>query len=185
MPYCPKCKTEYREGVSECADCHVPLVESLPEEDVNSQSVENEEKLPEIVEIYRTLDERDMEQKTYHLYKNGIKYSVFEYVQPVREELEVLDSRIVFRILVSEEDAEKAVELIEEMEEKGITYSDEELSKKELEKEKWYCSNCGAELSGPGEICEKCMEELGKVECSNCGYLMDKDDEVCPKCGKY
>jgi pentatricopeptide repeat protein len=185
MPYCPKCKTEYREGITECADCHVPLVEKLEEEEKNvSQETSNEE-LPEIVEIYRNIDERDVEQKAYHLHKNGIAYSVFEYVQPVKEELEVLDSKIIFRILVSEEDAEKAVQLIEEMEEKGITYSEEEIAKKETEKEKWYCSNCGAELSAPGEICQNCMEELGKVECSNCGYLMDKDDEVCPRCGKY
>lgn len=29
MPWCPICKNEYREGISECADCKVPLVESL------------------------------------------------------------------------------------------------------------------------------------------------------------
>lgn len=25
MPWCPKCGTEYREGFTECVDCHVPL----------------------------------------------------------------------------------------------------------------------------------------------------------------
>ncbi len=30
--YCPKCKTEYVEGVLVCADCEVPLVAHLPEE---------------------------------------------------------------------------------------------------------------------------------------------------------
>lgn len=29
MPWCPICKNEYREGISECADCKAPLVESL------------------------------------------------------------------------------------------------------------------------------------------------------------
>ena len=29
MPFCPKCKAEYREGFTICADCKVPLVESL------------------------------------------------------------------------------------------------------------------------------------------------------------
>ena len=185
MPYCPECKTEYQEGIKECADCHVPLVEKLEEEEVEKQQSVTEEDLPEIVEVYRSLDEKDVEQKAFHLYKHGIKYSIFEYVQPIREELEVVDSQIVFRLLVSEEDAEQAVKLIEEMEEKGITYSDEELSNVESEEKEWRCSNCGAPLLSPKDICEKCMEELGKVECSNCGYLMDKDDEVCPKCGKY
>ncbi len=33
MPYCPKCKAEYREGFKFCVDCKVPLVSEL-EEDV-------------------------------------------------------------------------------------------------------------------------------------------------------
>ena len=32
MPWCPKCKAEYREGFTECSTCHVPLVDTLPEE---------------------------------------------------------------------------------------------------------------------------------------------------------
>lgn len=32
MPWCPKCKSEYREGFTVCADCGVELVENLPEE---------------------------------------------------------------------------------------------------------------------------------------------------------
>lgn len=31
MPYCPNCRTEYREGIVTCADCEVPLVTALPE----------------------------------------------------------------------------------------------------------------------------------------------------------
>lgn len=29
MPFCPKCKIEYREGFSICSDCKIPLVDSL------------------------------------------------------------------------------------------------------------------------------------------------------------
>ncbi len=32
MPWCPKCKNEYREGFRVCADCGCELVETLPEE---------------------------------------------------------------------------------------------------------------------------------------------------------
>lgn len=32
MPYCPKCKNEYREGFSVCAECNVELVDELPAE---------------------------------------------------------------------------------------------------------------------------------------------------------
>ncbi|NDL67364.1 hypothetical protein [Anaerotalea alkaliphila] len=31
MPWCPKCKTEYEEGVAQCAECAVPLVDDLKE----------------------------------------------------------------------------------------------------------------------------------------------------------
>ncbi len=31
--WCPKCKAEYREGFTVCADCHIPLVEELVEEE--------------------------------------------------------------------------------------------------------------------------------------------------------
>ncbi len=30
--YCPSCKAEYVEGITECADCRVPLVAVLPPE---------------------------------------------------------------------------------------------------------------------------------------------------------
>jgi len=32
MPFCPKCKCEYRAGFTECADCGVGLAGSLPSE---------------------------------------------------------------------------------------------------------------------------------------------------------
>lgn len=32
MAWCPKCKEEYREGITVCADCGTELVENLPEE---------------------------------------------------------------------------------------------------------------------------------------------------------
>ncbi len=33
MPWCPKCKTEYQEGIEKCADCGSDLVDELPEEE--------------------------------------------------------------------------------------------------------------------------------------------------------
>ena len=31
MPWCPKCKNEYREGITTCVDCNEALVEDLSE----------------------------------------------------------------------------------------------------------------------------------------------------------
>ncbi|RMF62728.1 MAG: DUF2007 domain-containing protein [Calditrichaeota bacterium] len=33
MPFCPKCKYEFVEGMTSCPDCQVDLVEKLPEEE--------------------------------------------------------------------------------------------------------------------------------------------------------
>lgn len=43
MPWCPKCKYEYREGITKCADCDVELVDELPiEEPEEMKEVPNE-----------------------------------------------------------------------------------------------------------------------------------------------
>jgi hypothetical protein len=31
--YCPQCQVEYREGFTECADCHIPLLAGPPPEE--------------------------------------------------------------------------------------------------------------------------------------------------------
>ncbi|HIX10086.1 hypothetical protein [Agathobaculum sp.] len=31
MPWCPKCKAEFREGFTECNTCHIPLIDHRPD----------------------------------------------------------------------------------------------------------------------------------------------------------
>lgn len=42
MPFCPKCKAEYREGFDTCSDCKVKLVDKLPD----YSEIEIKEELP-------------------------------------------------------------------------------------------------------------------------------------------
>ena len=46
MPWCPKCKNEYQDGITMCADCNIPLVDELPnDEDYKTVAFIEEEEL--------------------------------------------------------------------------------------------------------------------------------------------
>jgi len=42
MPWCPRCKSEYRDGFTICHYCDVKLVDKLPEPEKNNDQVEKE-----------------------------------------------------------------------------------------------------------------------------------------------
>ena len=46
--YCPECRAEFREGITICPDCEVPLVEELPDESTDSPE--------DLVRIFETAD---------------------------------------------------------------------------------------------------------------------------------
>jgi hypothetical protein len=48
--FCPKCGSEYRDGFTECADCHVHLVESFPLPRQQSDQGEHDLKLVTVFE---------------------------------------------------------------------------------------------------------------------------------------
>lgn len=54
MPWCPKCKNEYYEGIKVCADCGTELVDSL-EEWEKAEREEKEAALREQMEAYREM----------------------------------------------------------------------------------------------------------------------------------
>lgn len=56
MPWCPKCKTEYREGFRVCADCGSELVEKLAEETAGEEFGE-----PSELEAGNLFDEESLE----------------------------------------------------------------------------------------------------------------------------
>lgn len=60
MPWCPKCKNEYYEGIKVCADCGTELVDSL-EEWEEAERKEREAALREQMEAYREMMAEDAE----------------------------------------------------------------------------------------------------------------------------
>jgi len=48
MKYCPECDAEYREGVTECADCQVPLISADEYRNRRQQEKEERERLARV-----------------------------------------------------------------------------------------------------------------------------------------
>ena len=59
MPWCPICKTEYREGFSRCSDCEVDLVEEIKEDVIRlKQDEDNSQQIDwEYLDIF--IDEQE------------------------------------------------------------------------------------------------------------------------------
>lgn len=89
MPWCPVCKSEYREGIERCAECKVELVDHLEDEKEQNvdalrqdygYSIEEASENPEILQEYEAFD--DGQERTdgddipdspsvYHAYQNS------------------------------------------------------------------------------------------------------------------
>lgn len=50
MPWCPKCQNEYINGIKECSECHIPLVETKPAPESMEEELSADEKLEQLME---------------------------------------------------------------------------------------------------------------------------------------
>jgi hypothetical protein len=98
--FCPKCKTEYREGFSRCADCDVDLIPELPPEP------EPSEEYVDLINIKTYSSRHDAELAKSFLASNGVNAVVsgddYGGIHPG------LSFSTGVRLLVKEEDVEKA-----------------------------------------------------------------------------
>lgn len=117
MPWCPKCKAEYREGFTECSTCQVPLVDTLPEE--NEVPEREEFVLPEGMEkpiaVYTAKNRLEAETVCDLLRDHDI--AVFDRPAAFRQiqAYSGADARFGVEILVDASQTARARELIEEM----------------------------------------------------------------------
>ena len=95
MPWCPKCKNEYRAGIAICPDCKETLVEELTED------------MEEFIALFQTTDEE---------LKNKLVKYLIHCNHKVREESGIAETeegkQLVHAILVPQGDAKEALQEI-------------------------------------------------------------------------
>jgi hypothetical protein len=107
--FCPECRSEYVEGVTECVDCQVPLVEVLPPLDTTKYEYENFVTF----KTYFTRPEAELNQSV--LTANNIESFIFsDDAGGVRPELAFFRG---VRLLVHKDEVQKAQEVFVALEE--------------------------------------------------------------------
>jgi hypothetical protein len=101
--FCPKCKSEYRDGFYKCADCGADLVVGQPPELLEELSY------VDLVEVYSTYQQSDIAFIKSVLDGEGITY-YFEGESPN------LFGMAYARLLVKADDVPRAKEILKELE---------------------------------------------------------------------
>jgi hypothetical protein len=102
--FCPKCKSEYREGFYKCTDCGTDLVAEEPPELMEEVSYVN------LVEVYSTYQQGDIAFIKSVLDGEGITY-IFEGESPIL----IGWAGAYARLLVKAEDVQRAREILREL----------------------------------------------------------------------
>jgi predicted amidophosphoribosyltransferase len=135
MPFCPRCRTEYVNGTSVCADCAVSLVSELPPERDAPPDV------GDLVEVWRTQGEVNAQLVRALLDANGIASMLAGESLRLTHGLTV-DGLALVRILVRPDDARRACEIIASTEGVGR------------------CPRCGFPVDDRDEACWSCDADL-------------------------
>jgi hypothetical protein len=102
--FCPRCKSEYREGFTKCADCEVPLVDVLPDE------VQPDADPHDLVSVFETSSQPDILVIKSALDAEGI---IFHFSGEFFHMMGVMPSPA--RLLVPSDQREKVLHILKEM----------------------------------------------------------------------
>ncbi len=105
MPFCPECKAEYLDEVTDCEDCGIPLVDSLIEMEEDTETV--------LVEIWCAPNEIEAQMVKALLEGNRIECVLSG--ESLRHTHGItFDGLAEVRILVRADEARRAEEIVEE-----------------------------------------------------------------------
>lgn len=136
--WCPKCKTEYRDGITECADCGTQLVEGSAEDF-------------ETVDICNLKDEEMAERFVGYLEYSKVKGAVKQYDEETES----------YKVIVPEKMAKKAEKLFEGF----LTAAEEDRERAKEEKRVKEMEHMEeAEASDTEEEPEKAQEDIEEPE---------------------
>ncbi len=102
--FCPKCKSEYREGFYRCSDCGSDLIHLLPPE--TPENADHEE----FVEVFSTYQQGDISFIKSVLDGEGISY-FFQGENSIM----LIAAGAYARLLVKTEDAERVKEILRDL----------------------------------------------------------------------
>lgn len=102
--FCPKCKSEYREGFYKCSDCGSDLIHQLPPE--TPENADHEE----FVEVFSTYQQGDISFIKSVLDGEGITY-FFQGENSIM----LIAAGAYARLLVKAEDAERVKEILRDL----------------------------------------------------------------------
>ncbi|MGB5216756.1 MAG: DUF2007 domain-containing protein [Smithella sp.] len=102
--FCPKCKTEYREGFYKCTDCGTDLADQLPQE--VPDNVSNNE----FIEIFSTYYQDDIS-----FLKSILDGENIAYFFQGENSIMLIAAGAYARLLVKSEDAERAKEILQDL----------------------------------------------------------------------
>ncbi len=108
-PFCPRCRSEYREGFKRCSDCESDLVETLPSETDNREDINSD-----MLSVYDAPDQMSALALSSLLNDSGISAIVKSEQIPMYDGVAMMLFSRWGRVMVLENQYEKAKTLIDE-----------------------------------------------------------------------